>query len=148
MYQTIEIVLVFEWVYVGPFLSDTRRVSTRGYYGNSRVWNTGRPLFSTLCVGVGFPEPGEMWTYCFAMALWHLMGRMEIGVRLSICTGSHSGTGPVLSGLSQGYLVVLPWETLNSNLRKRYLPLSLTQFFIPKWINLYLGNQSHIASDI
>lgn len=66
-------------MYIGLFLSDTYRVRIRRYK-NSRVWNRGKQLFHVLCISVDFPEPGKMLTYCFAIATWHLIGKIEIGL--------------------------------------------------------------------
>lgn len=38
-------------------------------------------MCNRLCRGVDFPEPGETVTYCFAIATWHLIDEIEVGVK-------------------------------------------------------------------
>lgn len=76
------------------FLSDTHRIRIRGYFRNN-----------ILCIGTDASEPEEALTYCFAIVCWHLVGKIEVGVTLSICTRNHSGTEPALSVFSHGLLL-------------------------------------------
>ena len=59
-------------------------------------------------MGVDFPEPGETVTYCFAIATWHLIGKIA----------------RVISVFSRAS-VVLPQKDIYTNLQKCYQLLSL-----------------------
>lgn len=77
-----------------------------------------------------FSEPGEMLTYCFAIAIWHLIGETEVGVIISVCTRNHSDPEPALSLFSHG-LLVLPQKDIYMKLKNAINPpLSTSLFYL------------------
>lgn len=81
-------------------------------------------------MGVDFPEPGETVTYCFAIATWHLIDEIEVGVKISTCTRNHSGTEPEL--VSSHRLLLYCHRTTFIPSCRNAISSSLFQFIIPE----------------
>lgn len=142
--------LLFALEYMDLFLSDSWKIKTRKYSGHCRVKNgAGETIVQYPLVGIDFAKPGKTLIYCFAIDMCHLIGELEVGMRISLCTRDHSGSKPAWSACSQRFLVApteerhlyQPGKKCDHSPHRLHLPLKKQATF------KILCNQSLMASD-